>query len=201
MNRRFTHLGKPTIHPCPQPSIIPFRLLANPLDAPTSLITDLTQSQPGSNTPPYWLGLRITEYQSSTIVGQAVLGSLVGAMTNISLSPREAPIRSEYNFTLESGTSPPYNATIGFKVNTQTGLPPPFQLTNERLLVALGLLASVYSSQDDLNKLWECAVDITMLVPSQGDVARIIAQGGLYLVPTPLARVGSGGGGDGPTEA
>ena len=128
-----------------------------------------------------------------------MFGTLVGAMTNISLSPREAPIRSEYNFTLESGTSPSYNATIGFKVHT--GLPPPFQLTNERLLVALGFLASLYSSQDDLNKLWECAVDITMLMPSQGDVARIIAQGGLYVVPTPLARVGSGGGGDGPTEA
>ncbi|KAL9630048.1 MAG: hypothetical protein Q9204_004927 [Flavoplaca sp. TL-2023a] len=155
--------------------------------------------EPSSNTPPYWLGLRITEYQSSTIKGQAVFGTLVGAMTNISLSPRETPIRSEYNFTLESGSSPPYNATIGFKV--YAGLPPPLQLTNERLLVALGLLASVYSSQDDLNELWECAVDITMLMPSQGDVARIIAQGGLYVVPTPLARVGTGGGGDGPTEA
>lgn len=130
-----------------------------------------------------------------------MLGTLVGAMTNISLSPREEPIRSEYNFTLESGTSPSYNATIGFKVNNQTALPPPFQLTNERLLVALGLLASVYSSQDDLNNLWECAVDITVLVPSQGDLARVIAQGGLYVLPAPLVRLGSGDGSGSPTEA
>ena len=122
-------------------------------------------------------------------------------MTNISLSPREALVQSDYNFTLESGSSPSYKATIGFRVDNQTALPPPFQLTNERLLVSLGLLASVYSSQYDLNKLWQCAVVITMLVPSQGDVARVIAQGALTAVPTPLDEVDSDDDGDGLTEA
>ncbi|KAL8672843.1 MAG: hypothetical protein Q9168_002719 [Polycauliona sp. 1 TL-2023] len=171
--------------------------------------TSSNNNLPSNNAPkppieePWWaIGVSINNRTNppSPISGQAVLRTFSLAMYNTSKSPPQAPIASDYNFTVFGLRDPRTRAVVAaiLEIKSDTSTPerlPPHNITNARLLEVLFLLSWLYSGERDMNGLVQWGFNLWALEAGPGGRPQqsVIAKGSLSLAPSPFPLGGGGG--------